>query len=315
VTDRDELLRLLDLPPDDLPPGPNTGGFALRVPRGFIARMAKGDPADALLRQVLPVAREDVPQPGFTADPVGDRAAVRAPGLLHKYHGRVLLNLTPACAIHCRYCFRREFPYAEAGHGRGTWGAALAYIRADASIHEVILSGGDPLALADSRLAALVGGLAEIPHLRRLRLHTRLPVVLPERVDADLLGWLGATRLSPVVVVHANHPNELDHPVTAALQGLRRAGAAVLNQSVLLRGVNDAAPTLAALSEALFAAGALPYYLHMLDRVRGAAHFEVDRERALALHAALRARLPGYLVPRLVRETAGEASKGDLMAP
>lgn len=310
VTDPVELLRLLDLSAhaaDLLSPADT--GFALRVPRGFVARMRRGDPADPLLLQVLPQAAELGEVPGFTRDAVGDLGARAANGLLHKYDGRALLIATGSCAVHCRYCFRRHFPYAEETAAANRWQLALGHLRADASIGEVILSGGDPLSLSTPKLAELTQALTSIPHVRRLRIHTRLPVVLPERVDAEFGGWLAALPLQKVVVLHANHPQEIDPAVADACAALRAAGATVLNQAVLLRAVNDDADVLAALSERLFEAGVLPYYLHQLDRVAGAAHFEVPDDAALALVDALRTRLPGYLVPRLVREVAGAPSK------
>lgn len=271
--------------------------------------MRAGDRADPLLRQVLPLDAEDQLNPGFGTDPVGDLAALAGPGVLHKYQGRALVITTGACAIHCRYCFRRHFPYADA-QGRGAdWTPVLDYLARDDSIEEVILSGGDPLALSDSRLAVLAEGLDRIAHLQRLRIHTRLPIVLPERVDAALLAWLGATRLKPVMVLHANHAREFDTSVDAALARLRATGVCLLNQSVLLRGVNDSVAALRALSERLFRAGVLPYYLHLLDRVQGAAHFEVAEAQARVLLLELAAQLPGYLLPRLVREQAGAAAK------
>ncbi|AHE99041.1 EF-P beta-lysylation protein EpmB [Thioalkalivibrio paradoxus] len=309
ITDPLELLRRLDLPPE---PGPGTlqahRGFRTLVPESYLARMRRGDPRDPLLLQVLPQNAEVIERPGFLADPVGDRGALAAPGLLHKYAGRVLLVTTGACAIHCRYCFRREFPYGELQASRD-WDDALTYIRAHTGITEVILSGGDPLALPDRRLADLVRRLETIDHLRRLRIHTRLPVVLPERVDAGLLAWLGTGRLAHVLVLHANHPREFEAPAGAALAKLRASEVTLLNQAVLLAGVNDDPDTLCELQQAGFAAGVLPYYLHLLDRARGTGHFEVDERRARALHAMLRERLPGYLVPRLVREIAGAPSK------
>jgi L-lysine 2,3-aminomutase len=291
---------------------PAAAQFPLRVPRGFVARMRHGDPHDPLLRQVLPVDDELRVVPGFSLDAVGDAAARAGHGVIHKYQGRALLVATGSCAVHCRYCFRRHFPYAEETAAAGGWRAALATIGADDSLHEVILSGGDPLSLATSRLAELTAALAGIGHVRRLRIHTRLPVVLPERVDAGLLDWLGSLPWPVVVVVHANHANEFDAGVDAAMARLRGHGATLLNQAVLLRGVNDSVDALAALSERGHFAGVLPYYLHQLDRVAGAAHFEVADDEALRLHAALRARMPGYLVPRLVREVAGDASKRPL---
>ena len=316
VRDPAELLSLLGL--TDRVPGLSTeatGQFPLRVPRGFIARMRPGDPHDPLLRQVLPLDEEMRPMPGFDLDAVGDGAAKTATGVIHKYRGRALLIATGSCAVHCRYCFRRHFPYAEETAAAGQWRDAVAAIRADASIDEVILSGGDPLSLSTAKLGELTAQLAEIPHLRRLRIHTRLPVVLPERVDDALTDWLRTLPWPVVVVIHANHANEFDSAVDAALAQLRSTGATVLNQAVLLRGVNDNIEALVALSQRGFAAGALPYYLHQLDRVAGAAHFEVSDEEALVLHAALIARMPGYLVPKLVREVAGDPGKRPLVKP
>ena len=313
VRDPRELLALVGL--ESLASGLSdeaAAGFPLRVPHAFIARMRRGDPADPLLRQVLPVLDEDRVVPGFALDAVGDGAARAARGVIRKYHGRALLVATGACAVHCRYCFRRHFPYAEETAAAEGWRDAVAAIAADPSIDEVILSGGDPLALATPKLAELTDALAAIPHLRRLRIHTRLPIVLPERVDAALLDWLRALPWPVAVVVHANHANEFDAGVDAAMAALRGAGATLLNQAVLLRGVNDSVDALAALSGRAFSAGVLPYYLHQLDRVAGTAHFEVTDARARALHAALAARLSGYLVPRLVREIPGDTGKRPL---
>ena len=288
--------------------------FPLRVPRGFVARMRHGDPGDPLLRQVLPILDEDRIVPGFELDAVGDEAARRGGGVIHKYQGRALLVATGSCAVHCRYCFRRHYPYAEDTAAAAGWRAAIELVRGDDSIHEVILSGGDPLSLATHKLAELTDALLAVPHLRRLRLHTRLPVVLPERVDAGLLDWLRGLPWPVAIVLHANHANEFDASVDAALADLRATGATLLNQAVLLRGVNDSVDALADLCERGHAAGVLPYYLHQLDRVAGAAHFEVGDAEALALHAALAARLPGYLVPKLVREVAGRPGKTPLQA-
>jgi EF-P beta-lysylation protein EpmB len=315
VRDPHELLALLGL--EGRVPGLSdaaaaqavNGHFPLRVPRGFVARMRPGDPHDPLLRQVLPLDEELRPAPGFTLDAVGDAAARAGHGVIHKYEGRALLVATGSCAVHCRYCFRRHFPYAEETAAAGGWREAVAAIRADASIHEVILSGGDPLSLATPKLAELGDALRDLKQLRRLRIHTRLPVVLPERIDDEFGGWLRSLPWPVAVVVHANHAREFDNSVDAAMARLRNTGATVLNQAVLLRGVNDSVDALADLSERSFAAGVLPYYLHQLDRVAGAAHFEVSDARALELHAALVARLSGYLVPKLVREVAGDASK------
>ena len=313
VRDPRELLDLLGL--DRLAPRLSDEAmvqFPLRVPRGFVARMRRGDPSDPLLRQVLPLDDEMRPMPGFGLDAVGDGAAKTAPGVIQKYRGRALLVATGSCAIHCRYCFRRHFPYAEETAARDGWREAVDLIRQDASIEEVLLSGGDPLSLSNGKLAELTGALADIPHLRRLRIHSRLPIVVPERVDDGLMGWLSTLPWPVTLVVHANHANEFDGTVDAALGRLRAAGVHLLNQAVLLRGVNDSVDALAALSERGFRAGVLPYYLHQLDRVAGVAHFEVDDARARALHAGLAARLSGYLVPRLVREIPGDTGKRPL---
>ncbi|HVA55720.1 MAG TPA: EF-P beta-lysylation protein EpmB [Gammaproteobacteria bacterium] len=314
VRDPAELLRMLELDPVLLD-GARAAAkqFPLRVPRAFIARMRKGDPADPLLRQVLPLGVELESHAGFSIDPVGDLMSRAAPGVLHKYHGRVLLITTGACGVHCRYCFRRHFPYADESARQHDWREALDYLRADTSINEVILSGGDPLSLSDQVLASLVTELERIPNLTRLRIHTRQPIVLPSRVDDALLAWLKNCRLQKVVVLHVNHARELDTDVIAALSRLRTADVSLLNQSVLLRGVNDSVAELAALSEALFAAGVLPYYLNLLDPVQGAAHFELPESKARILMMGLQARLPGYLVPRLVREVPGAPSKLPLM--
>ena len=302
----EELLRCLELPPDVFgQSGISRTGFPLRVPRGFVARMRKGDPEDPLLRQVFPLLSEATTAKDFSLDPVGDLGAQIRPGVLHKYQGRALFIVTGGCAIHCRYCFRQHFPYSIANTGLDRWQGALDYLRRDSSITEIILSGGDPLAVTDQRLAALVAALDRIRHLERLRIHTRMPIVLPERIDDRLLAWLGATRLRTVIVVHANHGAEIDDEVSEAMQRLRAIGAILLNQSVLLRGVNDTLPALVDLSERLVAAGILPYYLHLLDRVQGAAHYDTPRAHAVALMAGLRSRLPGYMVPRFVREQPG----------
>lgn len=286
--------------------------FPLRVPRGFVGRMRYGDPGDPLLRQVLPLDDEMQPVAGYGLDAVGDGASRTGTGVIQKYRGRALLVATGSCAINCRYCFRRHFPYSDETAARDGWREAIDLIRDDASIEEVLLSGGDPLSLSNARLAELTDALAAIPHLRRLRIHSRLPVVLPERIDDGLVAWLSALPWPVTMVIHANHANEFDTTVDAALRRLRDAGVHLLNQAVLLQGVNDDVDALAALGERGFAAGVLPYYLHQLDRVAGAAHFEVDDARAKALHAALAARLSGYLVPRLVREVAGDTGKRPL---
>ncbi|KPQ25615.1 MAG: EF-P beta-lysylation protein EpmB [Halomonas sp. HL-48] len=295
-------------------PGARTGHqlFEVCVPDAYLSRIAPGDPGDPLLRQVLPLDEEAMSLPGFVADPLEEADHQPASGLIHKYAGRVLLIASPACAINCRYCFRRHFPYADNAPSRAQWQQALDYLHTDTSLQEAILSGGDPLAANDRQLAWLVEQLDAIPHLKRLRIHTRLPVVIPDRIDDALLDWLSATRLQKVVVLHINHPNEIDQAVVDACNRLKQAGVTLLNQSVLLRHVNDSADTLAALSERLFEAGILPYYLHVLDPVQGAGHFDVSDDEARALINALLPRLPGFLMPRLVREIPGEESKTPL---
>jgi len=313
VTDPRELLVLVGLAnlADGILPRLDTG-FALRVPRGFVARMRRGDARDPLLLQVLPQAAELENVPGFGLDAVDDLGSRKVRGVLHKYHGRALLIATGSCAVNCRYCFRRHFPYAEETAAANRWHEAIEHLRADASIEETILSGGDPLSLTTAKLAELTDALASIPHIRRLRIHTRLPIVLPERVDIDFTAWLQGLPWPVAVVLHANHANELDDNVAAACLRLRSAGATLLNQSVLLRGINDDADALSALSVRLFDCGVLPYYLNQLDRVAGTAHFAVDDEHARTLIETMRTRMPGYLVPRLVREIPGRTHKTPL---
>jgi len=309
VSSVQELLGLLRL--DDTTPAlcPDVRDFALRVPHSFVRRMEPGNGNDPLLRQVLPTPEEWQETPGFHLDPVSEREMMPVPGLLHKYRGRALLTLTGACAVHCRYCFRRHFPYGAANPGAAHWEAVLAYLRRHEDIGELILSGGDPLTLPDARLSELARQIAVIPHVRTLRIHTRLPVVLPERVDEHLLDWLGNHPQRTVLVLHCNHPNEIDESVHRAMRALKLAGVSLLNQGVLLKGINDDADTLVRLSESLFESGVLPYYLHQLDRVQGSAHFEVDDDSARGLMERLHAALPGYLVPRLVREVPGAPGK------
>ncbi len=308
-----ELCRLLELPAEFEEAAVRAARlFPLFAPRGFVARMQPGNPSDPLLRQVLPLDAEFDSPEGFNDDPVGDLAAAKTPALLHKYHGRALLVTTGACAVHCRYCFRRHFPYEETPPSLDVWNDALEVVAADSSIREVILSGGDPLTIVDPLLMELARRIAAIPHVTRLRVHTRLPIMIPERINDDLVAWLRGTRLVPLVVIHANHPAELQGAAGEAIGRLVDAGVPVLNQSVLLRGVNDDIETLAALSERLVNLRAMPYYLHQLDRVRGAAHFEVPIARGLELIAGLQARLPGYAVPRYVREGAGAGHKIEL---
>jgi len=283
--------------------------FSMRVPKEFIDRIKKGDPDDPLLKQILPVKDEEFEVEGFTTDPLAEMGTQVVPGLLHKYHGRALLVVTGTCAIHCRYCFRRHFPYAESNPAKDKWQQALDHIKNDPSISEIILSGGDPLTLPDHRLLDLIQKLSDIGHLQRLRIHSRLPIILPDRVNEHMIKWLTNTRLKSVLVVHTNHGNELDKDVATAMQRLRDINIPVFNQSVLLKGINDSAEILADLSERLFDIGIIPYYLHMLDPVAGAAHFKVDEASARSIMLKLYKTLPGYLVPRLVREIAGAQYK------
>lgn len=304
------LLDLLELDPARAPyPLTASSSFPLRVPMAFVRRMRPGDWYDPLLLQVLPQQQEQALTPGYSLDPLAELAANPIPGLIHKYHGRVLLIASPACAVHCRYCFRRHFPYQQNQPSRADWHQALDYIAARADISEVILSGGDPLALNDRRLGELIGAIAAIPHVQRLRIHSRLPVVLPARLSAECIDRLVGHRLQTIFVVHCNHASEIDTELTQRLAGLKAAGATLLNQAVLLKGVNDHPERLCELSEKLFQAGVLPYYLHVLDRVQGAAHFELPDSTARALHQHMLETLPGYLVPRLVREDPDVAHK------
>lgn len=310
-----ELLKILDISPRELPEVDHNAAFPLRVPLSYVARMNKGDPNDPLLRQILPLVCEQQDAPDFSRDPVGDLSAMIMPGLMRKYKGRVLLVTTGACAIHCRYCFRRHFPYSETHPDTDQWHDIVDYLAKDTSLEEVILSGGDPLTLSNRNLSSLTGRLADLTHLERLRIHTRLPVVLPARVDDGLMQWLGRIPFKTVMVIHANHPNEIDNDVPNVLHKLSQAGITLLNQTVLLRGINDDSSTLVRLSKALFEANVIPYYLHILDRVQGAAHFEVEERQARQLYQELLSELPGYLVPRLVREQTGSPFKQPLQCP
>jgi EF-P beta-lysylation protein EpmB len=283
--------------------------FPVFVPPSYLARMECGNPADPLFRQVWPAAAEDSAVDGFVSDPVDDAAFALRPGLLQKYAGRALMVVTGACAVHCRYCFRRHFPYDESPPTDAVWSAGIEAIGADTSLEEIILSGGDPLTVTDARLGWLVERLAAVPQLQRLRVHTRLPIMIPSRVTDRLLAWLTGTRLRPIMVVHANHAQELDDEVASAVRRLRDAGVMLLNQAVLLRGVNDTADAHAALSLRLVDLGVMPYYLHQLDRVRGAAHFEVPIDEGRQIIAELRRRLPGYAVPQYVKEQPGVPHK------
>lgn len=314
VRDPAELCRRLALPESLVrEAAESTAGFRVLVPEPYLARMRPGDPRDPLLLQVLPRKEELATEsplggPQFVADPLNEAATRRTPGLLGKYKGRFLIVASGVCAVHCRFCFRRHFPYIQALSG-SAWSGVLQQIAADYTIEEVILSGGDPLTTPDERLAEVTRQLAEIPHLRRLRVHSRLPIVLPQRVTGELVAWLRATRLATYMVVHCNHPAELDAATAAALARLVDAGVPVLNQAVLLRGVNDDADVLTELCGRLADLRVLPYYFHQLDRVAGAAHFEVPESRGRELVRQLRVRLPGYAVPRYVRDAPGATHK------
>jgi L-lysine 2,3-aminomutase len=310
IRDPVELCRILRLPRHfEAAAVEASRQFPLFVPRSYIARMRPGDVRDPLLRQVLPLQDESADVAGFTRDPVGDMLSKKDSGIIQKYHSRVLIITTGACGVHCRYCFRRHFPYSAVPRGPDDWSAWIAELRRDPAIDEVILSGGDPLTLVDSQLARLAEMIASVPHVRRLRIHTRMPIVVPARVTRGLTEWLTGQRTTPVMVVHANHAQELDANVQRSMTALTDAGVLLLNQSVLLRGVNDDAETLVELSRRLLDCRVMPYYLHQLDRVAGAAHFEVPVERGIALVEQMRSRLPGYAVPRYAREVAGEAAK------
>jgi L-lysine 2,3-aminomutase len=303
-----DLLDFLELPVD-LGSVKAELRFPTRVPRGFAQRMQKQNPRDPLLLQVLSQSEELSLMTGFSEDPLAEKQSNPITGLIHKYHGRVLLTVIGACAVHCRYCFRRHFPYAQNNPGREGWLSVIEYIRQDLSIHEVILSGGDPLLANDKTLHFLINALETIPHVTTLRIHTRIPVVLPERITHSLCEFLKNSRLKIVIVLHVNHPQELSDEVKNVCDMFRAYGFYLLNQSVLLRGINDDCEVLVSLSERLFSYGILPYYLHLLDKVQGASHYDLPREQAKALHQALSKYLPGYLVPRLVQEVPNAPHK------
>ena len=305
-----ELLAYLGLPPTEAActKAPQQQ-FPMLVPRDFARRMAHADPHDPLLLQVLPDNAEVSEAPGFVTDPLAELSQNPRSGVIHKYHNRALLLATGSCAVNCRYCFRQHFDYQANQASSDNWQASLAYLKSAPQVEEVILSGGDPLLLADKQLQQLIEQLATIPHLRRLRIHTRLPIVLPARTTAKLCELLRQCPLPLVLVLHCNHPNELDNAVTQGLSQLSATGVTLLNQSVLLRGINDCAQVLNRLSNALFDANVMPYYLHLLDRVQGAAHFEVAESRALEIYRQLLALNSGYLIPRLVRENPAERFK------
>ncbi|MEH6343835.1 MAG: EF-P beta-lysylation protein EpmB [Bermanella sp.] len=317
VSSAHELLKELNLSPEQLPDMQLAAkDFPIRVPRAYLKRIQLGDFNDPLLRQILPSAAENTPPPpGFVLDPLGEVTSNKTPGIVHKYHGRVLLITNGSCAIHCRYCFRRHFPYDENNLSSQQWREALSYISEREEINEVILSGGDPLTNNDKRLFSLIEAIEAIPHISRLRIHTRLPIVIPSRITAELIERLAQSRLNIVMVVHCNHANEIDDEVASILRSIQQSGIHVLNQSVLLKDINDNVATLVNLSERLFSCGVLPYYLHLLDKVIGAHHFEVKESEGQNLMLALQNKLPGFLLPKLVKEIDGMPSKTSIATP
>lgn len=310
VRNVDELCELLEL---DITKAPfqisSNQSFSLKLTQHYLNNIQKGNWSDPLLLQVLPTTQENIQAIGFHDDPVGDLQAVDEPGILKKYQGRALLITTQACPVHCRYCFRREFPYSNNHASKQDWSTAIENLKHDKTINEVILSGGDPLSLSDEKINRLINQLETISHIKTLRIHSRYPLLLPSRLSTDLLKILTNNRFRVIIVIHANHANELDATVKQHLQNYHAAGIMLLNQSVLLRGINDDANALIALSHRLMDCQVLPYYLHQLDKVTGTSHFEVVDTQALALIDELREALPGYLVPRLVREVSGKRSK------
>ena len=305
-----ELWNELQLEPQTLPTTRAAiDNFSLRVPRGFVTRIEKKNPNDPLLLQILSQVDELTTYPGYYLDPLNEKQSNPIPGLLHKYHGRVLVILSGACAIHCRYCFRRHFPYKQNNPGKQGWKRIFDYLKINDTVNEVILSGGDPLIVKDEQLSTFILQVEAITTIRRLRIHTRLPIVIPERVTTGLIRILSNTRLKTAVVVHCNHPNEINQSVIDAFNLLHSSKITLLNQSILLKKINDDSRILIRLSERLFDAGVLPYYLHLLDPVEGAAHFNVSEDKARHLMAAMMKYLPGYLVPKLVREIPGALSK------
>ena len=310
VNSIDELLNQLGLKAEDLNATEQAATeFSIKVPQSFVQLMEYGNPNDPLLKQVLPITSELQVDNNFSTDPVDESSFNPVPGIVHKYRNRVLMIISPNCAINCRYCFRRHFPYDENRQSKQQWLKALDYLKTKPEINEVIFSGGDPLAANDHFLRWLTAEIESIQHIKRLRIHTRLPVVIPSRVDDQLLTWLGNTRLKPTLVLHINHANEIDEALRQGVDRLKKSGITVLNQSVLLKGINDNSDQLISLSEKLFDAGIMPYYLHMLDPVQGASHFDVSMDRAVEIFRQIQTELPGFLVPKLVQERAGERSK------
>ena len=310
ITDLETLLFRLELTEQDLPEAVvRNPRFPIKVTESFLQRIKHSDSNDPLLKQILPYEAESKITPGYRLDPVGDLEANAQSSVIHKYRGRALLLASGACAIHCRYCFRQHFPYQENLLTDAHLSEALNYFRQTPSLNEIILSGGDPLVMSDTRLKSLLDQIDKIDHIQRVRIHTRLPIVLPDRITSALLETLTQSRVKTVIVIHSNHPQEINDEVSNALNKIHRAGIHLLNQSVLLKGINDDVETLISLSETLFAANVLPYYLHLLDKVQGAAHFEVDELTARTLMGQAAQLLPGYLLPKLVKEQHGSLSK------
>ena len=310
IRDPETLINYLELPTENLQKTRQAHEkHKLLVPLNYADKIKKGCWDDPLLKQILPIEDETFVVKGYISDPVGDLDASLSPGVLQKYQGRALIVTTGVCAIHCRYCFRQEFPYSEANPIKNNWQQTIDVIKSDSSLYEVILSGGDPFVLSDQRLFSLCQQLATIPHIKTLRFHTRIPVVLPQRINMNFLKYFRSLKIKKVVVIHANHANEIDTEVGNTLRTLVSAGATLLNQSVLLKGVNDSVEALENLSHVLFHYQTLPYYLHLLDKVSGTAHFDIPQQKALFIMEQLRNRLSGYLVPKLVREVSGKRSK------
>ncbi len=310
VTSASELLTSLQLDPALLSDAQQAAlQFPLQVPKPYVSRIQRGNPRDPLLIQVMPTAQELNEVEGYTADPLKEGAQSPQNGIIHKYRNRLLLIVSPACAINCRYCFRRNFPYQQHRQNRAQWQSALNYIRQHSELNEVIFSGGDPLLANDKFLHWLSTQISEIAHIKRLRIHTRLPIVIPSRIDHHLLNWMTGSRLKPVIVMHINHANEIDSDVEAGINRLSDQGVKIFNQSVLLKGVNNSAKDLIALSERLYDCGINPYYLHLLDPVAGASHFNVDKKEATLIYMEMQAALPGFLLPKLVREIPGQPAK------
>jgi EF-P beta-lysylation protein EpmB len=310
ISEPAELIRALDLDPSFVEQAQlSHQQFKLRVPLSYVQKIEKGNPNDPLLKQILPISEELKITPGYSKDPLAEQQANKVPGLLHKYPSRILLTVTSACAINCRYCFRRHFAYDDNKLSKTNIEQVLNYLTQHPEINEVIYSGGDPLIASDDYLANLSQQITAIPSIKRLRIHSRMAITLPERITAELCNWLSALPVPAILVTHCNHPNELDQETINNMQRLKEAGVTLLNQTVLLKGVNDNADTLTALSEKLFASNILPYYLHLLDKVEGAAHFDLPLEKAKRLYSELQRRLPGFLVPKLARETPGKLHK------